>query len=161
MLVVVVLAVELVPEEGVEELKVENKLSKDLELALEPRPGWRLILFKLPRIPASDLISEVILEAICRLGRLLDVVLEAVLEAVEVFLPVELFAVVAEEVLKELFDDVEGTAAGEAVEAVAVEAAEVTAAVAAAVAAVDSEAVLAVADPAPPAPKDPKIKGMP
>ena len=81
--------------------------------------------------------------------------MDAVLEAVEVFLPVELFAVVAEEVLKELFDDVEGTAAGEAVEAVAVEAAEVAAA-AAAVAAVDSEAVLAVADPAPPAPKDPK-----
>ena len=83
--------------------------------------------------------------------------MDAVLEAVEVFLPVELFAVVAEEVLKELFDDVEGTAAGEAVEAVAVEAAEVAAAAAAAaVAAVDSEAVLAVADPAPPAPKDPK-----
>ena len=85
----------------------------------------------------------------------MDAVIEVVLEAVEVFLPVELFAVVAEEVLKELFDDVEGTAAGEAVEAVAVEAAEVAAA-AAAVAAVDSEAVLAVADPAPPAPKDPK-----
>ena len=82
--------------------------------------------------------------------------LDALLEAVEVFLPVELFAVVAEEVLKELFDDVEGTAAGEAVEAAAVEAAEVAAAAAAAVAAVDSEAVLAVADPAPPAPKDPK-----
>ena len=79
--------------------------------------------------------------------------MDALLEAVEVFLPVELFAVVAEEVLKELFDDVEGTAAGEAVEAVA--AAEVAAA-AAAVAAVDSEAVLAVADPAPPALKDPK-----
>ena len=89
----VVLAVELVPEEGVEELKVENKLSKDLELALEPRPGWRLILFKLPRIPASDLISEVILEAIWRLRRLLEAVLGAVLEAVEVFLPVELFAI--------------------------------------------------------------------
>ena len=89
----------------------------------------------------------------------MDVVLKAVSEAVEVFLPVELFAVVAEEeVLKELFDDVEGTAAGEAVEAVAVEAAEVTAAAAAAVAAVDSEAVLAVADPAPPAPKDPKYE---
>ena len=83
------MAVELVPEEGVEELKVENKLSKDLELALEPLPGWRLILFKLPRIPASDLISEVILEAIWRLRRLL----EAVLEAVEVFLPVKLFAI--------------------------------------------------------------------
>ena len=79
--------------------------------------------------------------------------MDALLEAVEVFLPVELFAVVAEEVLKELFDDVEGTAAGEAVEAVAVEAAEVAAAAAAAVVAVDSEAVLAVADPAP---KDPK-----
>jgi hypothetical protein len=102
----------------------------------------------------------VILEAIWRLGRLLDAVIEVVLEAVEVFLPVELFAVVAEEeVLKELFDDVEGTAAGEAVEAVAVEAAEVAAAAAAAaVAVVDSEAVLAVADPAPPAPKDPKNK---
>ena len=99
----------------------------------------------------------VILEAIWRLGRLLDAVIEVVLEAVEVFLPVELFAVVAEEeVLKELFDDVEGTAAGEAVEAVAVGAAEVAAA--AAVAVVDSEAVLAVADPAPPAPKDPKNK---
>ena len=113
--------------------------------------------FKKSRIPASDLISEVILEDIWRLRRLLD----AVLEVVEVFLPVELFAVVAEEVLKELFDDVEGTAAvatGEAVEAVAVEAAEV--AIAAADTAVDSEAVLAVADPAPPAPKDPKIKGM-
>ena len=113
--------------------------------------------FKKSRIPASDLISEVILEDIWRLRRLLD----AVLEVVEVFLPVELFAVVAEEVLKELFDDVEGTAAvatGEAVDAVAVEAAEV--AIAAADTAVDSEAVLAVADPAPPAPKDPKIKGM-
>ena len=87
------MAVELVPEEGVEELKVENKLSKDLELALEPRPGWRLILFRLPRIPASDLISEVILEAIWRLRRLLEAVLGAVLEAVEVFLPVELFAI--------------------------------------------------------------------
>ena len=87
------MAVELVPEEGVEELKVENKLSKDLELALEPRPGWRLILFRLPRIPASDLISEVILEAIWRLRRLLEAVLEAVLEVVEVFLPVKLFAI--------------------------------------------------------------------
>ena len=80
------------------ELKVENKLSKDLELALaellRPRvAGPQLILFKLPRIPnvpiASDLISEVILEAIWRLRRLL----EAVLEAVEVFLPIELFAI--------------------------------------------------------------------
>ena len=87
------LVVVVVPEEGVEELKVENKLSKDLELALEPRPGWRLILFKLPRIPASDLISEVILEAIWRLRRLLEAVLKADLEAVEVFLPVELFAI--------------------------------------------------------------------
>ena len=93
LVVVVVLPVELVPEEGVEELKVENKLSKDLELALEPRPGWRLILFRLPRIPASDLISEVILEAIWRLRRLLEAVLEAVLEVVEVFLPVKLFAI--------------------------------------------------------------------
>ena len=86
--------------------------------------------------------------------------MEAVLEAVKVFLPVELFAVVAEEeVLKELFDDVEGTAAGEAVEAIAVEPVEVAAAAAAAaVAPVDSEAVLAVADPAPPAPKDPKYE---
>ena len=56
------------------ELKVENKLSKDLELALELlRP--QLILFKLPRIPnvpiASDLISEVMDEATWRLSRLL------------------------------------------------------------------------------------------
>ena len=92
------------------ELKVENKLSKDLELALEPRP--QLILFKLPRIPkvpaaASDLINEVIDEATWRLSRLLPLPLL-------VFLPVELFA----EVL-----DVEGTA-GDAVEDTGVAAAD-------------------------------------